>query len=367
MTKYGRVTVADRHLESRGYLLLTYPTKTKYGIDYDQQKVKIPFYENPSIQETQSSRYANYKLLGRNSNLLAFLGADSRALELRFNLTLPHLEHFITELPWLNKDYLSSKGKAFAIERSPTIGQEELGTVMTATGQFDFVDMSQAQVDANKLLAQNEAAAESLAGDTYKNQKGLKSIEAIEQHRQAFNTLRADAAGIDVSAFNQPADVGPVGRFFDKYLLNEPPPSQSGGDVKAAFYYFTNLIRTTTLGSRELGLGPPIVRLSFGPLYQDVPCAAMKYAIEIDELSGYDRDTLLPRRVKIHLSLQELRVGEYSYHTPNELLSDDNVPTWESVFDYGTVDPRIGPRINTGTSLNDKEAAFLADLEKRII
>lgn len=365
MTKYGRVTVPDRHLEARGYLLLTYPTKTKSGIDYDQQKVKIPFYENPSIQETQSSRYANYKLLGRNSNLLAFLGADSRALELRFTLTLPHLEHFITELPWLNKDYLSSKGKAFAIEKSPTIGQEDLGTVMAATGQFDFASMSQAQDDANQLLAENEAAAESLAGDTYKNQKGLKSIEAIEHHRQAFDTLRADAAGIAVSAFNQPSDGGPIGSFLDKFIT-QPPPSQSGGNVKAAFYYFTNLIRTTTLGSRELGLGPPIVRLSFGPLYQDVPCAAMKYAIEIDELSGYDRDTLLPRRVKIQLSLQELRVGEYSYHKPNELLSNDNVPTWESVFDFGTVDPRIGPRINTGTSLGDREAAFLADLEKRI-
>jgi len=58
-------------------------------------KVRIPFFENPQITENKQARLGKYKLIGRNSNLYSFLGADSTQINLVFNITLPNLFSFL--------------------------------------------------------------------------------------------------------------------------------------------------------------------------------------------------------------------------------------------------------------------------------
>ena len=62
--------------------------------DGDSSDLKIdtlPFYENPKIGESQSANYAKLSPIGRAGNLFAYLGANSRTINLTFNIRLPHV------------------------------------------------------------------------------------------------------------------------------------------------------------------------------------------------------------------------------------------------------------------------------------
>ena len=63
--------------------------------------VEMPFFENVSIKESKRARYQKYSLISRSSNLYSYLGADSRVLNLKFNISLPHL---LEEHPDINFD-----------------------------------------------------------------------------------------------------------------------------------------------------------------------------------------------------------------------------------------------------------------------
>lgn len=339
MASYGRVTLGERFLEDRAYLLITYPEKKhdpekkQVQVVYSGKKAKIPFYETPMITESQTPRYAKYQLLGRNSNLMSFLGADSRTFNLTFYLTLPHLQFFMKESPW-----------------------ESLATKMEDK-MFDIISDPDSDINnpwlspEESILAFEDAVleAEELAIGDYNAQDGIKATNTIKYHEDDFLKLRAGELGINPSALiaNQQSEGGFIAEGLAS-LLPEPEPDKTVMNIKAAFYYYINLLRSTTIGSARMGLGPPIVRLNFGPLYQDVPCITTKYDLSVEGPAGYDKKTLLPNRVKFTLSLMEVRVGSFGSHL--DIYADspdpfDDVPTWESVLKHGTVDPRLGPRL----------------------
>jgi len=61
-------------------------------IEYpNSRRILIPFFENPVISENKRANYVSYKLLGRAENLFSYTGADSRELDLEFNLTADHI------------------------------------------------------------------------------------------------------------------------------------------------------------------------------------------------------------------------------------------------------------------------------------
>ena len=336
MASYGRVTLGERFLEDRAYLLITYPEKKDDQVVYSGKKAKIPFYETPMITESQTPRYAKYQLLGRNSNLMSFLGADSRTFNLSFTLTLPHLQFFLKESPW-----------------------ESLATKMNDK-MFDIISDPNSEINnpwltpEESILAFEDAVleAEELAVEDYNAQDGIKATNTIKYHENDFFNLRAGELGIN------PSDLTAAIEYQEKFqegiltkiasILPQPEPDKTVMDIKAAFYYYVNLLRSTTIGSARMGLGPPIVRLNFGPLYQDVPCITTKYDLSVEGPAGYDKKTLLPNRVKFTLNLMEVRVGNFGSHL--DIYADspdpfDDVPTWESVLKHGTVDPRLGPRL----------------------
>ena len=342
MTSYGKAQLTDRLLQDRGYITLVFPEKGKGKVTKSitsNKKIKIPFFENPIIQESKQSRLATYKLIGRNSDLFSYLGADARAIQLRITLTLPHLFHFMKSSPWMDKDTAFNKVPKFNIVRK-NITNILLNDRTESLGSKSYKDD---EYERGTRLARKFVNGEiDSAVDSYYSQDGVR----LKQGMEAFDAQYSELLG------------------EDSYQLD---PDTRG--VRAAFVYYINLLRSTTLGSEQLGLGAPIIRLNFGPLYQDVPCIAMKYNLEMDDQAGYDIATMLPRRVTFNLDLQEVRVGDFSTHSPEPFgPSDDNVPTWDSVLQTGAFDPRLEPRLSNPSTIDtfrNSDSLDRRDLRRR--
>lgn len=121
--------------------------------------------------------------------------------------------------------------------------------------------------------------------------------------------------------------------------------SPSDTKLKALYYFWTNVIRCSVVGRSDHRGPPPTVRLNFGPLYKGVPFVVERYEIQIDDKAGYDLTTLLPNRLKINMTMEELRVGnfgEYNPMTPN-YLDGENVAGWEYLESTGSLDPVFSP------------------------
>jgi len=108
--------------------------------------------------------------------------------------------------------------------------------------------------------------------------------------------------------------------------------------------YWINIIRTSVSNkATDPSWGPPIVRLTHGILYQDVPCIVKNYNIQVDDKQGYDQSTLLPRRIQVILNMEEVRVGDLGKYSPASLaggpFTRDNLAGWEAVLEHGTADP----------------------------
>ena len=107
--------------------------------------------------------------------------------------------------------------------------------------------------------------------------------------------------------------------------------------------YWTNIIRSSVVNySKNPIYGPPIIRLSHGILYQNVPCICTNYSIDFNEPAGYDLDTLLPRQLKITLKLEEFRTGDFGEFAPKgSPIERDNLAGWEAVVlgETNSMDP----------------------------
>lgn len=107
--------------------------------------------------------------------------------------------------------------------------------------------------------------------------------------------------------------------------------------------YWTNIIRSSVVNySKNPIYGPPIIRLSHGILYQDIPCICTDYTIDYNEAMGYDLDTLLPRQLKINLKLEEIRTGDFGEFAPKgNPIERDNLAGWEAVVlgETNSMDP----------------------------
>lgn len=117
-------------------------------------------------------------------------------------------------------------------------------------------------------------------------------------------------------------------------------------DTEAAelILFWINIIRSSTKNNSEkTSFGPPIVRLTHGSMYLNVPCVAKSYSISFDETnSTFDLETLINRRIKVDLTLAETRVGNFGKYVPQQAVQGDNNTGWEAIFDNGTMDPFNG-------------------------
>jgi len=108
-----------------------------------------------------------------------------------------------------------------------------------------------------------------------------------------------------------------------------------------AVYVWINLIRASTMNnSTNTVQGCPIVRLTHGPMYNNIPCVVSDYSIEINQSAGYEVETLTPKEIQISMTLKETRTdGNFE---SNQIESGDHIAGWEAIIDNNNMDPYNG-------------------------
>jgi len=273
----------NRNFFERNKLIFEYPSETG-----ENTIVFLPFFENPNITESQSANYAEYNPIARAGTLYAYTGASSRKFRLSFNMTLPHLAYH----PMGISRYLRVYSGA---------GKESQKLLFTK--DFEFSN-KQKPGDPNRSLS-----------------------FAVEK---AYKQLQLDKDNF----------AAPFGVDLDELLLDQLTPTDRNS-VLDTLLFFIALLRTSVVNKvTNPLLGPPLVRIDFGTMYQQVPCICKSYNIKYNEQAGYDVETITPRVITVSMNLEEVRIGNFSKYKPATITERDNLTGWESAIESPfTTDP----------------------------
>ena len=311
----ANTVISDRKLPERAKLIFYFPNPSQ-GEDYF--RVNLPFFENPTIRESKRARYKKHSLLARSSNLYTYLGADSRKFNLAFKITLPHI--------------LFDKNTTEPINIDDYIKPSIIGETESEKKKFSSPSFSES--DAGFVPAIKYAQ------DKYWPQvnKTLFSEDSTTFAEMEDARFKAEERGM-VAA---PPVVTTT--TTDYNLITDAAKQKT--DIIDIIMYWVNIIRASVVNHANNPLyGPPIIRLRHGLLYQDVPCICTDYKLEWDEVAGYDINTLLPNRLNIQLSLEEIRTGDFGKFDSMDIVKRDNLAGWEAVIDEGgshNMDPGYG-------------------------
>ena len=303
----------DPHLEDKS--LLVFEFKKKKG---DTFRRVLNFIENITVKESVETNYSEYTPIGSNGSIFAYLGAKSRKLDLNFNITLPNIQEHTLIKPTAHN----------------TTDQEGIKSSYFATENFG--DFYKKDSYANLIGKFDTAFSENLTD----NEKRLFREVHPSLAKEAFPDAIVPPFQIPLSNATIPTKGIPLKKDAD-YAVES-------SRIKSIYQvmYWVNLIRSCVLThSKRPYLGPPIITLTHGIMFMNVPCICTSYNIDNDEEAGYDPITLLPRRIKISLSLREVRLRGSSF-APSEGTSR-NMPGWDSLYDedkensqgYPTMDP----------------------------
>jgi len=240
--------------------------------------VFVPFFENPIITESKSANYAEYDVLGRSSSLYAYTGAKSRRIKLDMYLTLHNL---------------------LALSVSQSRFMKLLETEQDARKKF--FDIS----DNNSVIRRGQAE------------------ELRDEYMEMFERIHSDTT------------------LLAKYGMQKFTKDQQT-KVIDTMLFFVNILRSSVYNNATNPLfGPPLVRLKFGTMYQDIPCIVKSYDIGGMDEAGYNVETLTPNRLKIGLTLDEVRASNFGEYQRSMPISRDNLTGWESVISTGggSLDP----------------------------
>ena len=291
--------VSKRKLHERSYLTFEFPTKEDKII-----KTYIPFLENCKVTENQKSNLAEYSLLGRSGNIYSYLGAKSRILNLNFKITFDHLVTMY-----------SLEGISRRFEQSYRL----------------------ASIDERDRFF------------TGANQSNINGINHAELHSEFFNKLTESIVP------------PPLTNIFTQ---NNPNLTQTIDPDRAKLInlviFWLNLVRSSVRNNASNTLyGCPIVRLTHGVMYNNIPCITDSYSINVVEQAGYDLDTVLPKQLEISMILNEHRVGDLTKFESRQIIRGDNIAGWESVISENNMDPYNGIIGNLATPITNKDSTTL--------
>lgn len=244
------------------------------GTDVPKTKT-IPFYENPTIRESQSARIGEFSPIGRAGQNFAYLGAESRNINISFNITLPHLYSIVPEQEPLD---------------SPSIAKEAYKNSIL-------------WMMSEKLPGNWNASGHGSAKYDHLYEQMLPDAEKA---LNTFNKISTPLSQLDSGATKE-----------RRRIINLVSD-------------YIQAIRSSTINHADKPIyGSPLVRLFFGQLYENVPCICFSYAIEAVISAGYDKRTVLPRVLKVSLNLKEARnFGKYEQSTQ---IHRDSLAGWEFI------------------------------------
>lgn len=299
-----------RKLAERSNLLFEFPQTNERRL-----QVYLPMLENCQISEAKKANLAPYDLLGRSNTIYAYMGARSRTINLKFNITL------LNVLDYIEREGLAEKFKQ----------------------QFNIFNESR---EVRQKYFFIESVGGPLAGLATAVNSDIKYGNGMphgKMHREHFQKLVNARLGNSTAFDNFAA-------FLIKGLGEIP---NFGGDPSNQFknlnrvidliVFWINLVRcSVNNNSQNTSLGPPIVRLTHGILYNNIPCVVESQNIRIIDESGYDTQTMLPRQVEISMVLNEVRVGNMGKFMAQKFVDGDNNVGWEAVISDNNMDPYNG-------------------------
>lgn len=294
--------IKSRYLAERSYLYYQYPqASNERSIEF-----YLPMLENIEITESQRPNLATYDLIGRSGNLYSYLGAKSREFTLRFNITLPNILDYITNVG-LNQQFKNSF-RYFYNERTNNVRQ-----FLKYSGrneQLKVGDVNYYQKAKSKLASFNP------------NLNGATETNFMQNFVKFFK---------DLGVLNQ------------NYSKNTNPTLQEAVNY---LILWTNILRTSTINkSTDTSLGPPMIYINHGTMYNNIPCICTGFNISIRTAAGYDLTSFTPRQIEVSLNLSENRTGNFKNFKPFvygeslDVYEGENLAGWEAVIEYGTMDP----------------------------
>ena len=313
--------VVDRNLDQRSFLDFKFPKKAEGG---PALSVKLPFFENIQITEAKKARYQTYKPISRSSSLYTYLGADSRKLNLTFFLTY----HNIQAAPGGVQDYINARSgdSVEEIKRLFKKKSEQPSASQTQTLTSEY--RTQVRDSAQQVLGEWGNFLSVTEEQYFATRYGLETGGNIEDIVGQANVTQTTTDQVLTS--NQNDAIAVKANLIDMIV------------------YWVNIIRSSvTNNAIDPTLGPPIVRVNHGILYQNIPCICTGYDIAMDNNASMDIDTLLPHRIKVTMTLEEMRTGDFGQFRAGagedepQAISRDNLAGWESVIVHGTMDPGV--------------------------
>ena len=337
----GKLPIKKRRLSERSHLTIEFPQSDNRVI-----RTFIPFLENPSISEKGKANLNSYNLVGRAGQLFSYGGAESRKLTVNFNITLLHVMEeekdlaemfksqfklFFSEAERAREAFGLSKGAGQSVDR------DETAALMGGTTE----DFTNEEIGAFVDEENQGKASDFVIGEGGHTKTGEQRDHAA-LHRNYYRELIKHVADFDPN--NLPGAEFINGFFEGGLGINSPDDNVTAlNSTINLVYLWVNLIRASILNnSRSTTLGPPIVRLSHGGMYNNVPCLLQDYSINIVEEAGYDVQTMTPKRLEISLNLIESRTGNFGAFQAGEIAFGDNLTGWESVIETNNIDPYNG-------------------------
>jgi len=331
----GSRHIIDRALPERSKLQFFFPNPAE-GEDYFV--VALPFFENPRITERKKARYQSYQTISRSSNMYSYLGADSRQISVEFNMTLDHIldsgNIYIERYVPILRGQFSQDSERARFDYSETQNTSESPAARLAS-QY-------------KVLSNVRSSAEQVLNSEFM-QRGLNSYDSV-------GATIGREYGIGTGMLGDYQRHHAIVNKSDQVAtsITSPPPAdfETTDKLKAidVIIYWVNIIRSSVINNSQNPLyGPPIIRLTHGILYEDVPCICRDYSLSYNDAAGFDVKTLLPRQIKITMKLEENRTGNFGVFdgmAENSRLRD-NLAGWEAVITKPTRsgDPGSGGRI----------------------
>lgn len=288
-------------LENGAKLEFNYPNPDGPGApDYVRT---CPFFENPTIKEARSANLIKYDAIGRSGTLFGYTGAKSRSFDVNFTITLPLLLQLSQGSP---------------LEKIPTAQTKE-----EQKQEFFQAGGDAAVFDADRNTYSFEALRDSFTRQFTESEEPVSPTETLGPQGKQLKGLFGPGLGYP----------GLADTTSDKLYR----------DAISLVMYWVNLVRSSVLTyAPNPSVGPPIVRLSFGTLYQNIPTIVEKYSMTIDDKAGYDVISLLPKRITFSLTLHEIRANAGAGFEQGTQTDRDRLTGWEAVIGRATV-PSVDP------------------------
>ena len=291
-----------RALEERSYLAFEFPQTNGRDI-----RAYLPFLENCEVSENKRANLGDYSLLSRSNSLYSYLGAKSRVINLRFKITLLHV------IEQLSKEGIDDRFRR----------------------QFQLFFTDKEAAKKAFFLLQTPGGLASMTDVAAK--KGMEHARIHREYYQKIANIKGPASNIFDEGINQILE-----------FLGSPTQSQDQryaelNKVIDMIIYWINLVRSSVNNNaKDTTLGPPTVRLTHGPMYNNIACVVDSYSVRIDDAAGFDVQTLFPKQLEITMTLNENKVGNFGEFKANQFVDKDNNNGWEVLIDSNNMDPYGG-------------------------